>query len=120
MFRYKQKAQTLSEYAIIIGVVAILLMTMQVYVKRGLQARVKDMTDVWIVTDRDSFLAQYAAGESSSWFTTNTALELTTNLLADSTDIHTNTIDVRVGTQVGVASDEWLDLLPDTPPIIVE
>ena len=39
------KAQSVGEYALIIAVIASLLMGMQVYIRRGLQARIKDGSD---------------------------------------------------------------------------
>lgn len=45
MFRLTRKAQTTAEYAIVIGLVIAAVLAMQVYVKRGLQGRVKDAVD---------------------------------------------------------------------------
>ncbi|MCM8782804.1 MAG: hypothetical protein NC909_00180 [Candidatus Omnitrophica bacterium] len=44
ILNYK-RAQTLTEYAILLGIIATAIIAMQVYVKRGLQGRVKDGTD---------------------------------------------------------------------------
>lgn len=41
----KSKAQTTAEYAILIALVVGAAMAMQIYVKRGLQGRVKDVVD---------------------------------------------------------------------------
>lgn len=41
----KSKAQTTAEYAILIALVIGAAMAMQIYVKRGLQGRVKDVVD---------------------------------------------------------------------------
>ncbi len=40
-----RKAQTTAEYAILIGLIIAALVAMQTYVKRGLQARMRDATD---------------------------------------------------------------------------
>ncbi len=40
-----KKAQTTAEYAVLIGLVVAALLAMQVYVKRGLQGRLRDATD---------------------------------------------------------------------------
>ncbi|MFA5411599.1 MAG: hypothetical protein WC321_07085, partial [Candidatus Omnitrophota bacterium] len=41
----KSKAQTAAEYAILIALVIGAAMAMQIYVKRGLQGRIKDVVD---------------------------------------------------------------------------
>ncbi|MFA5411446.1 MAG: hypothetical protein WC321_06300 [Candidatus Omnitrophota bacterium] len=43
-----KRASAFMEYAIILGVVATALLTMNIYVKRGLQGKVKDMADYFI------------------------------------------------------------------------
>lgn len=43
-----KKGSTFMDYAIIISVVSIALFTMNIYVKRGLQGKVKDMSDFFI------------------------------------------------------------------------
>jgi hypothetical protein len=40
-----KKAQSTAEYAIVIGLVIAAVVAMQVYVKRGLQGRIKDVVD---------------------------------------------------------------------------
>jgi len=45
MLRLKRKGQSTAEYAIVIGLVIAAAVAMQVYVKRGLQAKVKAATD---------------------------------------------------------------------------
>jgi hypothetical protein len=42
-----KKAQSTAEYAILIGLVVAALLAMQVYVKRGLNAKMKDATDAF-------------------------------------------------------------------------
>lgn len=44
----KKKAQSLSEYSICLAVVLVTLITINVYVKRGLQGRYRDVTDATI------------------------------------------------------------------------
>jgi len=41
----RRKAQSTAEYAIVIGLVIAAAVAMQVYVKRGLQAKIKDAAD---------------------------------------------------------------------------
>jgi len=45
MLRLKRKGQSTAEYAIVIGLVIAAAVAMQVYVKRSLQAKVKDAAD---------------------------------------------------------------------------
>lgn len=51
----KQKAQSLTEYALILSVVLAAIIGMEVYIKRAVQARVKDLTDV-LITSQDGHL----------------------------------------------------------------
>jgi hypothetical protein len=44
----KRKGQSTAEYAILIGLVIGALVVMQVYVKRGMQGRMKDATDDYV------------------------------------------------------------------------
>lgn len=43
-----KKASALMEFAIVLGIVSAVLVTMNIYMKRGLQGKVKDMTDYFI------------------------------------------------------------------------
>jgi Flp pilus assembly pilin Flp len=45
-----KKAQTTAEYAILIGLVVAALLAMQTYVKRGLNAKMRDATDTYATT----------------------------------------------------------------------
>jgi Flp pilus assembly pilin Flp len=45
MFRRFRKGQSTAEYAIVIGLVIAAAVAMQVYVKRGIQAKMKDASD---------------------------------------------------------------------------
>lgn len=45
MFKRTGKGQSTAEYAIVIGLVIAAIVAMQVYVKRGLQGKVKDAVD---------------------------------------------------------------------------
>ena len=45
MFRLLKKGQSTAEYAIVIGLVIAAAVAMQIYVKRGIQAKMKDATD---------------------------------------------------------------------------
>jgi len=45
MTKFKRKAQSVTEYAILLGVAIAVFAGMQLYVKRGLNARIKQATD---------------------------------------------------------------------------
>ena len=45
MWRITRKGQSTAEYAIVIGLVIAAIVAMQVYVKRGIQGKVKDAVD---------------------------------------------------------------------------
>jgi len=45
MLRLSRKGQSTAEYAIVIGLVIAAAVAMQVYVKRGIQGKMKDATD---------------------------------------------------------------------------
>ena len=53
MFKRMRKGQSTAEYAIVIGLVIAAAVAMQVYVKRGLQGKIKDAVDI-SVTDTNS------------------------------------------------------------------
>lgn len=45
MFRRKKSGQSTAEYAIVIGLVIAAAVAMQIYVKRGLQGKIRDAVD---------------------------------------------------------------------------
>jgi Flp pilus assembly pilin Flp len=53
MFKKKlnKRANSLLEYALMAGVVSLALITMNIYIKRGVQARVADLSDYFLGTD---------------------------------------------------------------------
>lgn len=51
MLRQLKKGQSTAEYAIVIGLVIAAAVGMQVYVKRGIQGKVRDASDAKIVVD---------------------------------------------------------------------
>ena len=58
-----KKAQSTLEYALLITVVIAVLLTMQAYIKRGMQGKMKDVTDQ--IGD------QYSPGLTQGTYTTN-------------------------------------------------
>ncbi|MCX5711212.1 MAG: hypothetical protein NT060_04585 [Candidatus Omnitrophica bacterium] len=69
----KRKAQSTLEYAVIIGVVVGALIMMQVYVKRGLQGKMKEASDQ--IGD------QYSPTQSSATTTTQSSVNSTENVV---------------------------------------
>ncbi len=51
-----KKGQNLTELALIIGVVGLVFIGMEVYAKRGLQGKIKDLTDNMIGTEQAVYL----------------------------------------------------------------
>jgi uncharacterized protein (UPF0333 family) len=56
MFRWlnSRKGQNTAEYAILIGVIVAAAIAMQIYIRRGMQARTKDAVDFTMTADVDS------------------------------------------------------------------
>ena len=70
MWRITKKGQSTAEYAIVIGLVIAAIVAMQIYVKRGLQGKVKDAVDYKDSSDTvTGTTAQYEPYYSSSAMT---------------------------------------------------
>jgi len=69
----RRKAQSTLEYAVIIGVVVGALIMMQVYVKRGLQGRMKESSD--------QIGEQYSPTQSTVTTTTQSSVNSTENVV---------------------------------------
>lgn len=56
MFRWlnSRKGQNTAEYAILIGVIVAAAIAMQIYIRRGMQARIKDAVDFTRTADEDT------------------------------------------------------------------
>jgi len=54
------------EYVIVIGIVSLLLTGMNIYIKRGMQAKVKDMTDYFITNKQEAEINPSTITESKS------------------------------------------------------
>lgn len=57
LFYYNKfiKAQNFTELALVIGVIGVVLIGMEVYIKRGVQGKVKALTDHIISTDQEVY-----------------------------------------------------------------
>jgi hypothetical protein len=121
MFKPKSRASATTEYAFILGTVFLSLIGMNIYLKRGIQARVKDLTTHLIVKDLYEELApegrshQFVAGNSQSSAditTTSSQTQRTTN--QQTTDNFIQGI-TRSANETSVA-EGWEDLLPTPTP----
>lgn len=96
--RLNKKAQSISEYAMVLAIVISAISATQLFVKRGLQGKVKDVSDRYLVEMNGSLPAalpkdatgaviyQYEPGDVSSEFST-------------SRDTETESIDVNAAAQ---------------------
>ena len=105
----RSKAQSTAEYAIVIGLVIAAAVAMQIYVKRGLQAKIKDAVDyrpnaagadVSAVLSGDDYEPDYLSSEMRS--TSNTYENVGTDYGGKVTRKLTGTGDVstKTGNQV--------------------
>jgi len=51
----RERGQNLTEIALVIGIVGLVLIGMEVYARRGIQAKVKDLTDSMIGKEQASY-----------------------------------------------------------------
>lgn len=103
----RRRASALMEYAIILGVVGAALITMNIYIKRGVQGRVKDMADYFINDGQEAQVVEIdpeveTTSESSvvsdSTLTDNTSLGGGKQLaLLDNTSIEASSVTRDVG-----------------------
>lgn len=63
-YLYKSVGQSITEYAVLMAVVAAALIAMQVYIKRGIQGKIRDLADQ--ISSR-----AYEPGRTISNYTTN-------------------------------------------------
>lgn len=66
MFRWlnSKRGQNTAEYAILIGVIVAAAIAMQIYIRRGMQARIKDAVDFTKTADDDSGGHLFASNQS--------------------------------------------------------
>lgn len=100
-----KRGQSTWEYALVLVLASVAFVTMSTYFKRGVQGRLKDLTDSKISS------VQYVAGQSKSDTTTssNTKAEV-----ANEKGLRTTAseeITARKSTEYSVG-EEWEDLLP--------
>lgn len=90
--------QSTAEYAVLLAVIATALFSMQIYMKRGIQGRVKDLADQISAT-------QYERGKTNSSYFTNQSGNTTSTYKDSVTRTVTNEIVTRRGSD---------NTLPDT------
>ncbi len=90
--------QNLSEYAIVLALVAAALIGMQVYIKRGMQGRLRDLAN-------QVAPQQYERGNTTAAYTTSHLTNVTES--QDRLDYRRETIDdtVRTGEETVVGDD---------------
>jgi hypothetical protein len=109
-FIQKTMGQSIAEYSILISVIAAALFTMQIYMKRGIQAAIKYNADQfgnqsdWM-EDPDKAMEQQITMESSS----NTARRIQQEGIGDTTRVTTTITDNSVNTGVTTSwkDEEW-------------
>ena len=120
LFKGKSRAMSLVEYALMLSVVYLAISGMQLYLKRGIQARVKDLTTNLIVKDLyPSGEHQFAAGYSASDYSVVTnsranIIALPAGSTGAGTEVTVSNIEVtdRRGVESSV-SEGWEELLSD-------
>ena len=58
--------QSLLEVAILMGVVMLAVAVMQTYIKRGVQGKTKDLTDIIIGTQQKAYVAESQTSQTTS------------------------------------------------------
>jgi hypothetical protein len=66
MLRLTRKGQGTAEYAIVIGLVIAAAVAMQVYVKRGIQGKVRDLSDANVTSNNDDSGSLYGVNTVAS------------------------------------------------------
>lgn len=129
MKRKIKRAASLMEYAIILGIVSTILIAMNVYIKRGLQGRIADMSDYFIspkhldeVTSSNSLTStnintdisdqMYIGGGTNLALFDNRQVVSTTNAEDDTSDYFAPYIPSREGYTNFVDRPENEDFIP--------
>lgn len=118
MLKRNTKAQSVVEYALMLSVVYLAIAGMNLYLKRGIQAKVKDLTTNLIAKDLygrpmgETHMHQFVAGNArsnSNIETVNTQSRQTTGNITE-VDLRENT--TRTGQEISVP-EGWEDILPN-------
>lgn len=121
MFKPKSRASATTEYALILGTVFLSLIGMNIYLKRGIQARVKDLTTHFIVRDLYEGRApadqrhQFVAGNSDSSAEVTVASTQVQRTANQQSTEEFSQGTTRSANETSVA-EGWEDLLPTPAP----
>lgn len=63
-----RRGQNTAEYAILIGVIVAAAIAMQIYIRRGMQARVKDAVDFTMTADEDAGNALFTQSQYEPYY----------------------------------------------------
>ena len=83
-------AQSLTEYAVLLALVSAALITMQIYMKRGIQGKIKDLAD-------EISPVHYEQGQTSSYFVSNQYGETVSSYNFGNSATYTNETTGREG-----------------------
>lgn len=78
-----EKAQNFTELALVIGVIGIVLIGMEIYIKRGISGKIKDFTDHVISPDQEIYSVDTSGleiNESSSNFSLSSGITTSTSM----------------------------------------
>lgn len=93
MLKITQKAEGVLEYVLLIGVISLGLSTMNIYLKRGIQARIRDITQSSLAQ------TQFVSDRQESDFTTTQTTTGTLNTQGTTTTLNLNENIQRTGSE---------------------
>lgn len=79
MRRISKRGQSLTEIVLLIGVVSLALIGMEIYFRRGISGKIKDMSDNWIGREQKAYQQDTSGLEinkSTSEYTSNSTATL--------------------------------------------
>lgn len=89
-------AQSTAEYAVLLAILATALIGMQLYLKRGIQGRLRDLAITLAPGTSPSGAAQYEGEKVSNYATVNEGL-----IIEDSDSVYANIYEEEYTTRVG-------------------
>jgi len=100
--RWHKAANIFTEYAVVLGIVSLALVAMNIYIKRGIQGRIKAMSDIFIAPEK----------EGEEWVHTETLNPTaTTNSYTDSQLDGTTYLKAFTGggREIIVSDNQWVN-----------
>jgi hypothetical protein len=116
-----RKAQNLTEFALVIGLIVIAFMAMEVYCRRGLQAKIKCLADNYMtshmlggqnLTAPDNQVAypmdthNYVVMQASTPTQSNSTVEVTTSIANGGYVVSNTNAEVNVGSAINPATSQ--------------